>query len=185
MKTPTLGDRVSGILTFVLILVAVALVGRRIIDVANGPLPLGPGGPAPQIKAQYVNGGSFELITYRGQIVVLDFWATWCGPCVRAMPALQRVADRYEADGVSVVGVNQEPTQVPKVRKFLRKRKLRFPNIVDPGTIAKAYGVMSFPTTVIVDHAGVIRVVHRGAVSESRLEQDIKRLIKLKKRSSS
>jgi thiol-disulfide isomerase/thioredoxin len=180
VKSSTLSERVSGIITFMLILASVGVVGRSIFNVANGPLPLGPGGRAPPIRASYINGGEFDLQSYRGQIVILDFWATWCGPCVRAMPALQRIADDHGPSGVSVVGVNQEPSRVPHVRKFLRSQQLSFPNIIDPGTIARAYGVMSFPTTVIVDHEGVIRVVHRGAVNSSRLEQDIKRLLKLK-----
>jgi thiol-disulfide isomerase/thioredoxin len=183
-KKSKTADRISGVITFLLMLTAFLLVSRRVINVGMGPLPLGPGKPAPEISSTYVNGGDFLLTGYKGQIVLLDFWATWCPPCVAAMPELQRISQEYAASGVAVVGVNQEPNSIPKVRRFLREREISFPSIIDPGDIAQTFGVVSFPTTIIVDHEGLIRVVHRGAVSGTRLEVDIKRLIESKKRMS-
>lgn len=182
-KKASKSDRVSGVITFLLVLAAFALVSQRIIKVGMGPLPLGPGQASPEVNATYVNGGDFRLSEYRGQIVLLDFWATWCPPCVAAMPELNRLGEKYASEQVRVVGVNQEPSAIPKVRRFLRKYKISFPNIIDTGEIARTFGVSSFPTTVMVDHQGLIRVVHRGVVSSQRLEEDIERLIKLKKRS--
>ena len=173
-------ERISGILTFLLLALAFGVVAQRIIKVGMGPLPLGPGQIAPQISAGYVNGGQFELSGYQGNIVVLDFWATWCPPCVAAFPELNRLAKKYDAQGVRFIGVNQEPNSLPKVKRFLRKRKITFPSIVDPGDIARTFGVVSFPTTMLVDHQGVLRAVHRGAVSSERIEQDIKRLLTMK-----
>ena len=183
-KKATTSERISGIITFLLVLGAFAMVGQRIFKVGMGPLPLGPGQVSPEVSATYVNGGDFRLSTYRGQIVLLDFWATWCPPCVAAMPELNRISEKYASKDVRLVGVNQEPRSIPKVRRFLRTRKINFPSIVDMGDIAQTFGVSSFPTTVIVDHEGLIRVVHRGVVSSERLEADIQRLIELKKRST-
>ena len=181
----TTSERISGVITFVLVLVAFGMVGKRIFQVATGPLPLGPGQSSPEISATYVNGGEFRLTGYRGQIVLLDFWATWCPPCVAAMPELNRLSEKFEGKGVSFVGVNQEPNAVPKVRRFIRKHGLRFPSVIDPGEISRTFGVTSYPTTIIVDHQGFIRVVHRGVVTGKRLEQDLERLIDLKKRDKS
>jgi thioredoxin-like negative regulator of GroEL len=103
-------------------------------------------------------------------VVVLDFWATWCPPCVASLPALDRLQKRYAGRGLAVVGVNQEPGSAPRVRAFVEGRELGFPMVLDPGHVARAYGVHSLPTTFVVDAGGVIRASFRGAVSEARLE---------------
>lgn len=177
----TTKERVSGVITFLLLALAFGVVAQRVVKVGMGPLPLGPGQVSPAISAAYVDGGQFELSGYKGNIVVLDFWATWCPPCVAAFPELERLSKKYNTQGVRFIGVNQEPNQLPKVKRFLRKRKISFPSIVDPGSISRNFGVVSFPTTMLIDHEGVLRAVHRGAVSAERIEDDIKRLVKMKK----
>ena len=170
-------ERWSGISLAVLMLAALSLVVVQIYEVATGPLPPGPGTSAPAFTAARIDGPTLSLESLRGKIVLLDFWATWCPPCVASMPALQRVQDGYAEQGVVVLGVNQEPGAEAQVRRFLLGRKLTFDNVVDQGEIHLGYGVHSFPSSFLVDRDGVIRHAYRGMVSESRLRADIEALL--------
>ena len=160
-----------------LMLVAFALVGQRIWQVGSGPRLPSPGDVAPAFVAPVLSGGELSLEKHRGRVVLLDFWATWCPPCVAAMPSLQRMHDKHRAAGLDVIGVNIEREAVDRVRRFVAARKLTFPVVIDPGTIAPAYGVYSYPSSVLLDRDGVVRRVHRGVVAEAVLDAEIRSLL--------
>ncbi len=162
-------DRVTGTIVALLIALAFFLVGRQIWRVATGPLPPGVGMVAPAFSGPVARGGTLELSRFEGQVVLLDFWATWCPPCVAAMPALQAMDKRYGGQGFAVVGLNQEPYDAPKVKAFLRKHELTFPSVIDLGAIARDYGVVSFPTSFLVGRDGRVRRVWRGPAPERAL----------------
>jgi len=90
--------------------------------------------------------------------VLLDFWATWCKPCIKAMPKLQEIYDQYSERGLTVVGVNEDgPRGQSKVKPFLRARKLTFPIALDPdGGLMKRMRVTALPTTLLVDRDGEV-----------------------------
>lgn len=120
--------------------------------------------PAPEFQLPLLDGGQFDLKAQRGKsIVLLDFWATWCGPCRQAMPTLVEVARDYADKQVRYYAVNlREKPSV--IKAYLEKEKLKIQVPLDEkGKIAEQYGVRGIPTMVIIDRAGVVRAVHVGA----------------------
>lgn len=163
----------SGGVLALLMLIAFGVVAGRMITIATGPLPPGPGVPAPAFQAKTIQGAPLALEAHRGKVLVVDFWATWCPPCVASMPGLERVSREYKERGVVVLGVNQEPGNEANVQRFLKRRNITFPSVVDPGEIHRSYGVYTFPTSFVIDRKGVIKKTFRGLVSERRLRAAI------------
>jgi thiol-disulfide isomerase/thioredoxin len=128
----------------------------------DSPSPL-LGKPAPDISLKLLDKGRFNLSDYRGtRLVMLDFWATWCGPCVQELPLLAEVAREYEPKGVAFVAVNmqEEPAEV---REFLAQKKLNLTVALDSqGDAGSAYKAEAIPLLVLVDRAGVVQAVHLG-----------------------
>ncbi len=127
------------------------------------------GGLAPDFEAVGTDGDEFRLTQARGQVVMLNFWATWCEPCRAEMPLLEARFRDLESSGLLVVGVNfDEPVDV--VRAFQAELGLTFPVVLDPGGRVQAqYQVLGYPTTFFVDRSGVIQVVHIGSMDEAQL----------------
>lgn len=130
------------------------------------------GEAAPDFTLQTVDGRPFTLSELRGQAVVLNFWATWCEPCQREMPALQAAYEAYRDKGVVVVGVNFGESQAT-VRGFLSRRGVTFPVVLDRDQqiTTKVYGVKSFPTTVFIDPRGTVQAVHVGELNRQLIDQ--------------
>lgn len=153
---------------------AFLVVAGRLWDVATGPSAPPPGSPAPSFTATTLEGESFELEAHRGQVLLLDFWASWCGPCVRSMPGLDSMHRQLSDRGFRVVGINQEPDSRDAIRRWVRERGLAFEHVVDEGqAIARAYAVYTYPTSVLIDRRGRIVQRYRGAVSPERIREDV------------
>ena len=119
-------------------------------------------GPAPQFTLDARSGSKISLSQYKGQVVMLNFWASWCGPCREEMPALDAFAAEQGDNGIEVIGVNVEPDS-KAAEGFLKETPVSFPVIYDKdSTVSKAYDVSGMPSTVIIDRKGNIRVLHRG-----------------------
>lgn len=134
---------------------------------------------APDFTLQSVNGDNIKLSEQRGSIVLVNFWASWCGPCRTEMPALEQLAQKYRDMGVVVLGVNVE-TEADGVNRYLRDIHVSFPLLLDQQNIAsKAYNVEAMPTTVIIDKDGKVRALHRAyqAGYEKKYEDDINALL--------
>lgn len=170
-------ERISGVLLVLLMLGAFGLVLRPLVQVASGPLPAHAGARAPAFTASTPTGAPIALSDYRGKVVLVDFWATWCPPCVASMPALERLHRAYQGRGFAVLGVDQDPGDEAGVRAFVAAHDLTFPIAMDPGTIARDYGAYSFPTSYLVDRQGVVRRVHHGPAVESSLRPEIEDLL--------
>lgn len=111
---------------------------------------------------------TYTLSDYQGQPVILNFWASWCVPCRREMPALQQTAARYEADGLVLLGMNQTYLDtLAEARAFVRELGLTFPTTRDDdgGTGARAYQVMGIPTTVFIMAGGDVAHIQIGEMS--------------------
>jgi len=124
--------------------------------------PLRNGAPAPAFELQSAAGAAVNLADYRGQVVLLNFWASWCGPCRTEMPILEQLHRQYRARGFTLVGVNVEPNPADAL-KALQKTPVSFPILFDTAsTVSRLYHVQGMPNTVILDRKGNVRFVHRG-----------------------
>ena len=167
-----LGDRGRDILVSVLFL---ALVGGL---VAVGWLTREPavtlevGEPSPPLELPSIRGGTLSLEELRGNVVLLNIWATWCPPCVKEMPSMQRVYEMHRDDGLEILavavddepGVRQADGRIEGlVSEFVERFGLTFPVVVDPtGDTERAFDTEYLPTTVLIDRQGRIRATEVG-----------------------
>ena len=133
------------------------------------------GEPAPDFSLQDLANHPVALSSYRGQkVVVMDFWATWCGPCRMSMPGLQDLQDKFKDRGFEVLSVNQGET-ADQVRNFIERKKYSFHVVLDSDTaVGDKYGIRSIPTVVAVDKEGVVRWL---SVGYSDNEDDLRHLL--------
>lgn len=121
------------------------------------------GDKAPEFHAPRLNAdGGVSLGDFRGKVVYLDFWASWCAPCLVSLPVLDELRKEFPADRFQILAVNldREPA---KARSFLRKRKIGYPSATDPeGRIPETFGLETMPTSYLIDAKGVVRHVHTG-----------------------
>lgn len=123
---------------------------------------------------------TYTLSTYRGRPLILNFWASWCGPCRREMPALQSVADRYAAEGLLVLGIDQTYIDsLADARAFVRELGLSFPSARDDeGYVSSGlYGVVGLPTSVFITPAGDVAHIQIGEMSQEQVEAFAQRLL--------
>jgi len=138
------------------------------------------GQPAPDFILSDLSTNSVTLSAYRGKkVVLMDFWATWCGPCRLEMVGLQDLADKYATNGLEILSMNQrEPAD--QVRHFIESRKYSFHVVLDQDAlVGDHYGVQAIPTLVLVDKKGVVRWLRTGySENEDDLRQWVEKLIK-------
>ena len=117
---------------------------------------------APGFQLASMSGKPFALSDLKGQVVLINFWASWCGPCRQEMPILDQLYHSYQAAGFTLVGVNVEPNRTD-AQKFLKGTPVSFPILFDPDSrVSKLYEVSGMPSTVILDRKGTVRYVHHG-----------------------
>lgn len=128
------------------------------------------GAPAPDFILGATDGVKYTLSNLRGQVVVLNFWATWCAPCRTEMPLLEARYARDRDNGLLILGVNfDEPAA--DVRLFGRELGITFPLLLDPGAeVQRLYRIRGYPTTFIVDREGTLVVEHIGLLNEAKLD---------------
>jgi peroxiredoxin len=121
-----------------------------------------PGAPAPAFTLAARDGGKLSLADLKGQVVMINFWATWCGPCRQEMPLLAQLHDKYEPLGFTMIGVNVEPDSAAAV-DWLKGVPVSFPILFDTDSaVAGRFGVEGMPSSVLVDRNGQVRYIHRG-----------------------
>src|ERR1019366_1190792 len=132
------------------------------IVIASAAFAADTGGPAPAFTLTALSGGQTALSQYKGQVVMVDFWATWCGPCQQEMPLLDQMYKKYKPAGFTLIGVNVDKEE-PAVKELLARKPVSFPVLLDPANqVSKAYHVEEMPSSVIIDRKGDIRYIHRG-----------------------
>jgi peroxiredoxin len=120
------------------------------------------GGSAPQFTLGARSGKDVSLAQYRGQVVMINFWASWCGPCRQEMPLLDTIYRKYSKLGFTLLGVNVEPDS-QAADEWLQQTPVSFPILYDKESkVSKLYDVAGMPCTVIIDRSGKLRVLHRG-----------------------
>lgn len=135
---------------------------------------------APDFTLQSSKGDNVRLAEQRGQVVMLNFWASWCGPCRKEMPLLDAMYQRYSSAGFVLYGVNVEEDNTD-AKKLLKELGVTFPVLFDTESKASTlYSVDAMPTTVLIDKKGQIRYVNRGykAGDENKYRDQIRELIK-------
>ncbi len=119
--------------------------------------------PAPEFSVPDLTGRPLRLSGFRGQLVLLNFWATWCPPCRQEMPAMERLYQRYRDRGFTIVAVSID-TNTAAVAPFVAQYRLTFPIGLDPtSTVAEAYRARALPTTVLIDRGGHFVALALGA----------------------
>ncbi len=121
-------------------------------------------GPAPAFQLSGRGGKSIDLAQFKGQVVMINFWATWCGPCRQEMPLLEDIYKKYKPMGFTMLAVNVEPDS-KAAEAWLGKlaKPVSFPVAFDVDSkVSKAYKVAGMPSTVFVDRKGNVRVMHKG-----------------------
>lgn len=128
------------------------------------------GAPAPNFTLTNLQGEAVSLSDYRGSVVLLNFWATWCGPCEAEMPTLEQRYQTLQNNGFVVLGVNADEGQ-PEVQAFVNRLNLSFPIVLDPGnTVNTLYRVRGYPTTILIAPDGTVARVHVGYLTERQLD---------------
>jgi len=137
------------------------------------------GQPAPALELKLLDGGRLDLAAHKGkQVVILDFWATWCPPCVKGLPHLDKLARDYADKDVAVYAVNQRESP-ETIKRFLKRKNLSLTVALDDGKGGKAYKVEGIPQTVIIGKSGVIESIHVGfgPGMEKKLKQELDTLL--------
>jgi cytochrome c biogenesis protein CcmG/thiol:disulfide interchange protein DsbE len=134
---------------------------------------------APDIELLSLTGDDFSLRAHRGEVVLLNFWATWCGPCVAEIPELERVHRDYAGRGLTVVGVSIDDDGFESVRPFLAERNVTYKIVHDPGDAQSALGeLLAVPTTVLIDRRSRIREIIVGAFAANKLRTSLESMLR-------
>jgi peroxiredoxin/outer membrane lipoprotein-sorting protein len=113
------------------------------------------GQPAPDFSLQSLDGKTYKLSDLKGKVVLIDFWATWCGPCREELPSIEKLHKEFSGKGLVVLGINDEDKE--KVQQFVNQQKLTFPTLLDSGgAVARTYKVNAIPRVILIDKDGKI-----------------------------
>lgn len=140
-----------------------------------------PEGEAPDFTLPTIEGKNMRLQEHKGRVVLLNFWATWCGACRKELPQLNLLHTKYRASGLVVLGVNVD-TDAKQAGKLAAKLGVTFPVLIDTAEkeVSKLYDLNAMPATFLIDREGQLRYLHRGYVSgyEVTYDQQIRELLK-------
>lgn len=134
--------------------------------------------PAPDFVVQTLDGHAVHLADLRGQVVLVNFWATWCAPCRIEMPGFQRVWEDYGDQGFTILGLSVDQGVRTDVARWVQDRGLTFPIAFAPGSVVRSYGGATvLPTSILIDRDG--RIAHRvqGYYAEPALRAAVRRLL--------
>jgi len=133
--------------------------------------------PAPPLSLQDLDGRSVDLSAYRGKVVLLDFWATWCTPCRAEIPHFVEFQDKYRAQGLQVVGISMDDDVKP-VRDFYQQFKMNYPVAMGNEKLAESYGgILGLPVTFLIGRDGRIAAKYVGATETSVIEKQLNSLL--------
>ncbi|HEY3633862.1 MAG TPA: TlpA disulfide reductase family protein [Caldimonas sp.] len=158
----------------------VAAVAVAAVLAGTASSAIAPQATAPDFTLHAMSGPNLRLKEQRGRVVMVNFWATWCGPCRQEMPQLNRLYEKYKSSGFVLLGVNVDD-DTSKAAEVAAKLGVTFPVLLDTDkSVSKLYDLSTMPSTVIIDREGKVRYVHRGYLSgyEDNYEKQIRELLK-------
>jgi peroxiredoxin len=137
------------------------------------------GQPAPDFILSDSTGSPVKLSAYKGKVVLLDFWATWCTGCKVEIPWYVEFQDKYRNDGLAAIGVSMDDDGWKSVKPFLEEHKLNYPVVIADQDLTTRYGGLpSLPMTLLIDRSGKIAESHAGMVDKDAFENKIKTLLR-------
>ncbi|HSB98896.1 MAG TPA: TlpA disulfide reductase family protein [Burkholderiaceae bacterium] len=156
---------------------ALLMAGAGALAVAT---PLAPSSPAPDFTLRALDGQKLRLGEQRGRVVLVNFWATWCGPCRQEMPHLNKLYEKYRSSGFVLLGVNVDD-DTAQAAGVASKLGVTFPVLPDADKrVSRQYDLSAMPSTVLIDRDGRVRYLHRGYQNgyENTYDKQIRELLK-------
>ena len=132
---------------------------------------------APDFTLTDSKGASVRLSDYKGKVVLLDFWATWCHGCKTEIPWYMEFQNKYRDKGLSVIGVSMDDDGWKSVKPFIEENKMNYTVVIGNQDLAKLYAVDNLPVTLLIDRTGNIAVSHAGMVDKAAFENEIRALL--------
>ena len=155
-----------------------ALIGLSLASASADPLQKG---PAPLWTLKDLNGKPVRLADYKGKVVILDFWATWCQPCGVEIPDFIALQKQYGPKGLVIIGASEDDDGTPDVQgvvsRFAAKNQMNYPIVLVTAEVANAYGIEGIPTTFVIDPSGNIVKSYEAITPKSEFEAQIKPLL--------
>ena len=131
----------------------------------------------PELVMRQLDGGTWRMAEHRGQVVLVNYWASWCGPCWEETPGLIRLSQEMGPKGLAVVGVAIDEGGAGKVRKFVDEFRVPYPVAMPERMSQVEYGLEGVPTTILVDKQGRVAKAYVGAVRRADFKTDIEELL--------
>jgi peroxiredoxin len=140
--------------------------------------PLAAGAKAPEWELVNLDGKKVKSSDFAGKVVVLDFWATWCPPCVKEIPSFIELQKQYSDKGLTIVGVSLDQDPPEEVKNFVEKHKMNYPVVMGDEKTAEAFGgIEAIPTTFVIDRDGRVVSRHVGYTEKEVFEKEITPLL--------
>lgn len=149
-----------------------------LLIVFSSPTVLGQEAVRPQFALKNINGSTVRLRAYRGKVVLINFWATWCPPCRAEMPDLVRLQREHAKQGLQIIGITYPPEKKSRVRRFARSLKVNYPIILGTRQIRERFSSdETLPLTVVIDRDGKVKEIISGILLRQEFDEKIKPLL--------